>query len=79
METTVQLTRVIEKVVQVVMVVDSKLSRRCRLANNILTLASVAPAGAGGATEGGNGKVIISWVNSPLQGLNDYNQENKDW
>ena len=34
---------------------------------------------SGGATEGGNGKVIISWVNSPLQGLNDYNQENKDW
>ena len=34
---------------------------------------------SGGATEGGDGKVIISWVNSPLQGLNDYNQENKDW
>ena len=34
---------------------------------------------SGGATEGGNGKVIISWGNSPLQGLNDYNQENKDW
>lgn len=34
---------------------------------------------SGGATAGGDGKVVISWLTTPLQGLNDYNQDNKNW
>lgn len=34
---------------------------------------------SGGATEGGNGKVVISWLAIPPQGINDYHQDNKYW
>lgn len=34
---------------------------------------------SGGATAGGDGKVVISWLTTPLQGLNDYQQGTKNW